>query len=425
MAKDEEFMAVINRILSAEHVSIHASADGWLALATAGTAERDRLAGVAGEAEAEPGVGLAELADRLRGTAGWAEGASALAHRIAGQLRLAGTASARATERALALLFAYEEAEVELRGDEAISPAMVSAALRGEEEQERLLAEARSLLDELSNEFAKVTGGEPPPSPERGVPVQADVTVRDVPRSDRRAEDPSAAQRPGSPAGPAAGDPNAERDGLIAGTPPPGIVQTLGGDQPSNLSVLGPDSGEFSGWVQSPNTGYLVDPATGREFDPASARWIDPVTGLPFGEATEYATRLSGLGTGPGAMATGVGLAPLGGGGAVGGGSGLAGLYGGVLPPSVAHPGPAQSQVLREAQRNLRQRAAVAGRFAMREAAQGGRPILPPPASTGAGGRSRGGGANEPGRAGRATDLTEDPEVWSARRTAARGVLGE
>lgn len=147
MSMDDEFMAVIGRILSTQHVTIHATADGWLALAAASGGERDRLAGVAGEAESEPGAGLPELAERLRRTAEWADGASAVAQRIASQLRRAGEASARATERALTLLLEYEEARVELPADE-ISPQMVSAAARGREEQERLLAEARRLLAE-------------------------------------------------------------------------------------------------------------------------------------------------------------------------------------------------------------------------------------------------------------------------------------
>ncbi|TDC72957.1 hypothetical protein [Streptomyces hainanensis] len=420
MATDEEFMAVIGRILSAQHVTIHAVAQAWTALATAGTAERDRLANAATNAEAERGAGLAELADRLGSTAAWADGASTVAQRVAGQLHAAGEASARATERALTLLVAYEAAQVDLPAD-AISPAMVSAAGRGEEEQERLLAEARSVLEQLGQDVRRVTGGDAPAAPERGGTVTADASRQSAPRDgDQRipSDDRPGTRRPG----PAADD----GDNMIEGSPPAADARPGGGEYPSYLSVLGSEDGEFGGWVQSPNTGFLVDPATGREFDPGSGRWIDPVTGLPFGESTEYATRLSGLGGGPGATATGIGLAALGGGvGAVGGGGGLGGMYGGMVPPSVAHQGPARQQVLREAQRNLNQRAAVAQRFAMREAAQGGRPFAPPPASTGAGGRSNGDGSRESGRQGRPTDLTEDPDVWSAHRHAGRGVLGE
>ena len=440
MASDKEFWDIINDILDVPHLSIYTTANGWQGFATAGTTERDRLAGVAGEAESEPGVGLPELAGRLRNTADWAEGASSVAQRISEQLRQAGQAAARAIERALELAMEYKAAQVDLAPD-AISPSMVSAAMHAEEERERLLAEARALLNELEREFTRVTGGQPPAAPEGSAAQAAD-------QSAASAQDRFGPPPPGSPDD--ADDPHG--DNMIEGTPPSSIVQRHGGQsdlvpggeldaqsqayqtsdqsqayqtpglpiQDSDLSVLGPESGEFSGWVQSPNTGYWVDPATGREFDPVTSRWIDPVTGLPFGEATEYATRLSGLGNGPGAMATGIGLTGLGAGGvAIGGTAGLAGLYGGVLPPSVAHQGPAQQQVLQEAQRNMQRRAAVATRFAMREAAQGGRPFMPPPPAMA--GRS---GSEERGRAGRGTDLTEDPEVWSARRTAPSGVLG-
>ncbi|WP_129837666.1 hypothetical protein [Streptomyces sp. RFCAC02] len=433
MATEEEFRAVIDRILSAEHVMIHAAAGAWLALAWAGSAEGDRLAAAASGAEAEPGVGLVELADRLNGTASWAQGASDVAQRIAGQLQAAGEASARATERALALVVEYEAAAVELPADEALDPDRVSAALRGQEEQERLLAEARSVLGELGQEFDQVTGGDAPPAPERTGTTEGN-SLESVPRSS--AADSTTGNREVSAKPAARSDRDDGRDTMIDGTPPPTVVRTLGEDSvapassdayPPYLSVLGPENGEFSGWVQSPNTGHLVDPATGREFDPDSGRWIDPVTGLPFGESTEYATRLSGLGAGPGAVATGVGLAAIGAGGpgAAGGGGGLAGLYGGVLPPSVATPGPARQQVIREAQRVLGRRAEVASRFAMREAAQGGRPFAPPHASSGAGGRTNGGRGDGSGTAERPTELTEDPEVWSVRGTAGRGVLGE
>uniref|UniRef100_UPI001D13082D hypothetical protein n=1 Tax=Streptomyces otsuchiensis TaxID=2681388 RepID=UPI001D13082D len=76
----------------------------------------------------------------------------------------------------------------------------------------------------------------------------------------------------------------------------------IGAGQYPHARVLGPERGDFAGWVESPATGYLTDPATGREFDSVSGRWIDPVTGRPFGEVTEYASRLSGIGAGPGAV---------------------------------------------------------------------------------------------------------------------------
>ncbi|WP_049580351.1 hypothetical protein, partial [Streptomyces sp. SBT349] len=112
------------------------------------------------------------------------------------------------------------------------------------------------------------------------------------------------------------------------------------------------------------------------------------------------------------------------------GSAGLAGLYGGVLPPSIAHAGPAGGQMLGQAMGNMSQRAQVANQMAMREAAQGGRPFMPPPAMAGAAaGAGAGAGGQRRGTPGhqnrRPTDLTEDPRVWAPTRSAARGVLGE
>jgi hypothetical protein len=210
----------------------------------------------------------------------------------------------------------------------------------------------------------------------------------------------------------------------------------IGSGSYPDSSVLGPEAGDFAGWVQSPSTGHLVDPATGREFDPASGRWIDPVTGRPFGEVTEYATRLSGLAAGPGAIASAGGLATVSAGGLPGAGAagpggaagmagmaGLAGLYGGMIPPSIANAGAARQQVMGQAARTMGRRARVAANFALHEAARGGRPYLPPPAPVAAGGRGPDPGAPEPRRTGQPTALTEDPAVWSPR-PAGCGVLG-
>ncbi|RKN45613.1 hypothetical protein D7294_03830 [Streptomyces hoynatensis] len=278
-----------------------------------------------------------------------------------------------------------------------------------------------------------------------------------------------------------------------AATAPPGAElvpaangSRVGAGEYPGASVLGPEEGDFAGWVQSPNTGHLVDPATGREFDPATGRWIDPVTGRPFGEVAEYATRLSGLGGGPGSvgspgsvaspnqpvtLVSSLGATGLAGtGGPPGGGSSLAALYGGIMPPSVGYPGPARGQMLGQANRNLALRARVATRFALHEAAQGGRPFVPPPGAAGQAARGQGGGRGRPrertsgiwqsrrqdpaarhqlagarraapavpppggalrGRPGRGeeearrrrpTGLTEDPAVWAPARRAVDGL---
>jgi hypothetical protein len=223
---------------------------------------------------------------------------------------------------------------------------------------------------------------------------------------------------------------------------------------------LGPDTGQYAGWVQDPNTGNLVDPATGREVDP-SGRFVDPVTGAPFGEAADYASRLEGItGTGGGAGVLGpvggVGLAPLagsGGGGGIGGfgAGGFAGLYGGVVPPSLAGNNPAASQLRQKAADNLALKAGAARRYAEMMGAPAGeqqqqRGYLPPMAGAGAGTGVRAAGSSgrrlvsEPsgiwggGRrkdddeqerpASDALNEIEDADVWGAGSPSGSGLLG-
>ncbi|GAB2886111.1 hypothetical protein [Streptomyces mayteni] len=445
MTSEERFFGVVDDVYSAVHVRIYAAAGAWIALAGAGTAEGDRLSGAASDAVAEPGIGLAELADRIEGTASWTAGASEAARQIADQLNAAADASAVATERALELEAEFERAMETPAGPEE-GNAAVQAADRQREERERLIREAEAVRDRLGLSIAQVRGAEVPAAPEGGE---------------------------GSGGGSGGGGAGAPDAGVGAGGGSAGghavaapLVQAANGSQIGagdypHSRVLGPEEGDFAGWVRSPNTGFLVDPASGREFDPVTSRWIDPVTGQPFGEVTEYAARLSGLGTGPGAISTGVGLG--------GTAAGLAGLYGGTLPPSVGHGGLPHGPVVQQAMNHLNQRATVASRFALHEAAQGGRPYTPPPGAAahrpgtarapGAGTRQRlsaespttwrrqpheaaarltGSPAPAPGAAkrtasrqepkprhGKPTDLTEDPTVWTPNRTAGRGVLGD
>ncbi|WP_062214265.1 hypothetical protein [Streptomyces sp. NBRC 109706] len=472
MGFDERFHGIVNDIYSARHVRMYAAGAAWTALAGAGTSENDRLAGAAETAAAEPGVGLIELSDRMIGTASWAAGASAVAMQIAGQLQAAGDAAAVATEEALFLEERFDEASQPLGGPD-VGFAAVEAAGWQSEERARLVAEAQSSLDRLAASFAAVTGGNAPAAPGGGAGggVSGGGMAGGV------------AGVGGGMAGGVAG----VAGGMVGSMVPAANGGMVGvGDYPHGR-LLGPERGDFAGWLHSPGTGFLVDPATGREFDPQSGRWIDPVTGQPFGAVTEYAARFSGLGVGPGSIVTTGGLAATGAGAA--GLTGLAGLYGGMMPPSIGPTGPARGQMARQAVRNLGQRAHVASRFAMHEAGQGGRPftpppgaaahrpgtraaaagrgLAPPPASTGAAagrraqaaGAPRGRALNErggvwaarardagarhqlapPPAAGRTTprpsdarrpdarptDLTEDPDVWTGQRRAARGVLGE
>ena len=138
--------------------------------------------------------------------------------------------------------------------------------------------------------------------------------------------------------------------------------------------VVGPEGGDFAGWVRDPDTGYLVDPATGQEYDPVTGRFVDPVTGKPFGDVRQYVSRLEGLpGTsGPAGLLAdrpgGIGLMPTGG--------GLApspNLFGGAVPPSLFMSNPAVAQLRATARNSMAAKAYAANELALSEARQGGR----------------------------------------------------
>ncbi|MFE0877875.1 hypothetical protein ACFW4X_23975 [Streptomyces smyrnaeus] len=402
----DDFHKTIDVILSANDYAMKAAAGAWMALAGAATGSSDSLNGIAAETAAEPGIGLVELADRLGRVGGWGDGAAALAMSVSRQLQNAGEASSMAAERAQSLLLEYQN-EVEARagkeqdatsgGNGAVTLQADKALAMHGSRIEELRREAESERDTLVAVFGEVIGGNAPPAPEVGAAAGGGV--------------------PGGgavPVGAGGGSAASAGGGTDAPTHLAANGAAIGTDAYPYSSVVGVDGGDFAGWVRSPNTGFLVDPATGREFDPVSGRWIDPLTGRPFGEVTDYATRLAGLGGGPGGLvgAGGVGLVAVGGGPAPAG-SGFAGLYGGVLPPSLAHTGPAQPQLARQAAGNLAHKAEVANRFAAREAAQGGRPYLPPPgAGSQAAATARGAAAASRARP---RLFGEPPDTWRAR----------
>lgn len=381
---DAEFLMAVSDIASTQHVRMSEAAGAWIALAAAAHEDGGSLSQTADNAAVSPGTGMLEMADRVAGASGWAGGAAGVSQQISRQLAHASEASAVAYERAQTLLEQYREVSQTAQGlqeEESKTPANHEGLQQANGEKKRLRDEAVAELERLGRAFALVSGGEVPTAPEGGS---------------------------GAGAG-GIGQPGGSAIGAAGGS---GAMMTAAngsqvgvGDYPHSR-VLGPDKGDFAGWVKSPSTGFLVDPATGREFDSVTGRWIDPVTGRPFGEVTEYATRLSGLGAGSGAIAYGAGGQAA----AIGAGAGLAGLYGGTMPPSVGNTGPARSQMANQAMRNLGQKANVARRFAMHEAGQGGRPFNPPPGASsqrGAGQSGRGAGAQ-----GRGTTRT------------ARGALG-
>ncbi|MFE7136683.1 hypothetical protein ACFVAG_02925 [Streptomyces sp. NPDC057644] len=445
------FRETVRAVYSPSEYGMRAAAGAWLALAGAATQSKDSLRKIAGDAEAEPGVGLVELADRLGDVGGWGDGAGAVAAAIAGQLQTAADTTSATVERVMELEQRYKEQE-QLRDDKAQHDVLTASSMH-QDRMGQLTAEARKELATLDAAYAKVTGGNTPAAPEVG----------------------SAA---GGGSGGAGGGPGSGAGRSDGAQPPvyasaPNGSRVGEGDYPYS-SVIGRDGGDFAGWVRSPNSGFLVDPASGREFDPSSGRWIDPVTGRPFGEVTEYATRLAGLTGGPAGPLGAGGITPaaLAGGGAST--AAFAWMYGGVVPPSIAHAGPSQGQVARQAAHQLHRRGEVAGRMAMREAAQGGRPYMPPPGAHASGGaasrtaaagnhsrsatnapagtwrgravdaaarhrltgtqpaptagnpaaRGTRGGPEDRERRESTTDLTEDPAVWRPRGAAGGGVIG-
>ena len=415
-----EFLQTIETILSAQEYRIRTASGAWLTLAGAGEAETAALTSTARGPAAERGVGLRELSDRLVEMSDFTSATAALAQQVSAQLQRAGDHTARAVQAALQLQQRFNDLVAQQRTGS--TSAHAAQALEGQ--IMALTAEARQVLTGLDQEYANVVAGEAPPAPRSGGPGgPATAPAAPGPEATPTAAGPSAT----SAASAAASGPGGTASAATADYQAPNGATVGPGEYPAS-SVLGPEQGDFAGWTRDPGTGYLVDPATGREFDPASGRWIDPVTGKPFGEVTEYAARLSGLGGGAGGIASPAGLAMVGGGAGGVGPGGLAGLYGGVLPPSIAGAGALGGQLVGQAMATMNQRAHVATQLAMREAAQGGRPFMPPPAMTGggAGGAARGAqGRGTPGqRNRRLTDLTEDPEVWAPRPIAARDVLG-
>ncbi|MFD5318809.1 hypothetical protein [Streptomyces sp. NPDC127098] len=417
-----QFEEVIRIILSAKEVGIRTASGAWLTLAGAAREETDAITATARGAAGQRGMGLRELSERLVEVSDFTSSTAALAQQISDQLQQAARSTLVAVQAALQLDKDYREILAQYAAGSTSSHA--AQAVQGK--IMTLTAKAQQVLATLDGDYARITAGEAPPAPRTtgpGGPVAAPTAP---PAAEPAAAGPSATSAASAAAsGPGGG---AAASAATADYEAPNGAAVGSGEYPGS-SVLGPEQGDFAGWTRDPSTGYLVDPATGREFDPTSGRWIDPVTGKPFGDVTEYAARLSGLGGGAGGIASPASLAMVGGGGAGGlGSAGLAGLYGGVLPPSIAGAGSLGGQLVGQAMANMNRRAHVATQLAMRESAQGGRPFMPPPAMAGGGtgGAARSTqGRGTPGQQNRRlTDLTEDPEVWAPRPIAARDVLG-
>jgi hypothetical protein len=421
-----------------------------------------QLAASAEEVGSQRGAPYAAYRERVTPTASWLRGLESPATSTAGEL----DGAAGAGDRARMVLARQEQVLAALAANPATRESQFAAA------EAAALVALNQAIGEVTQAYAAIA----PPAPGTA-PVVVATAGGGTPG--------------GTPAATGLG-------GALGGTAGrAGTGSALGAEQAGGSSAaLGPQSGPFAGFIQDPISGNLVDPGTGREVD-AGGRFLDPITGQPFGESSPFATRLEGLvgGAAPAGLAgvgaigaggvgvpaagvigpaagavvpAGLGVAgapaaaggvpflppAVGGAGALGPSRGstarLAGLYGGIVPPSLAGPNPAGSQLNQVAAQNLQNKAAVAQRYAA--IANGQAPaqlgFLPPPvAGVGGGGtgaarsaRRSGpravtepagvwgavpGGSGRPdrrGKAGSSADV-EDEDVWTGG-AAVDGVLG-
>jgi hypothetical protein len=387
-----------------------------------------QLAASADEVGSQRGAPYAAYRERVTPTASWLRGLESPATSTAGEL----DGAAGAGDRARMVLARQEQVLAALAANPATRESQFAAA------EAAALVALNQAIGEVTQAYAAIA----PPAP-----GTAPVVVATAGGGAPAAGSGGASTATG--AAPALG-------GGTAGTGAALEAEPAGGSS----AALGPQSGPFAGFVQDPLSGNLVDPATGREVD-AGGRFLDPITGQPFGESSPFATRLEGLvgGAAPAGLAgvgaigaggvgvpaagvigpaagavvpagLGVAGAPAVAGGAVPflppavGGTGalgpsrgssarLAGLYGGIVPPSLAGPNPAGSQLNQVAAQNLQNKAAVAQRYAA--IANGQAPaqlgFLPPPvAGVGGGGT----GAARSARRSGPRAVTEPAGVWGA-----------
>lgn len=326
------FPEAVSLIDSVGHLSIKAAGYAWQGLAEAAGTDTSRLDGIAGRVVGDPGEGHPELAAGLHRVSGWSGNTGTQSARVAEQLLHAGDVAAAAYANRVVLEQEYNTLKARLEGPATLSgPAEVQSSNR-----------MAQLTDQINSEISKMGSA-------------------------------FGAVQPSAPAAPPA---SGGGGGDVGGAPVAGgapMVQTASGVSVApghypGSSVLGPEHGDFAGWVTDPRTGYLIDPTTGREYDPATERWIDPVTGKPFGDVDRYATHLEGLGSAPAPTTVG--------------GPSIAGLYNGVTPPSLLPSNPAAPILTQQATQGLAGKAYLAQRLALREMAQGGRPFGMPAGST-------------------------------------------
>jgi hypothetical protein len=413
------FPEAVSLIDSVGHLSIKAAGYSWQGLAEAAGTDTSRLDGIAGRVVGDPGEGHPELASGLNRVSGWAGETGSYSSRVAEQLLHAGDVAASVYANRVSLEQEYNTLKARMDNPTALSG---NAEVRDANRMSELTDQINGEISKLGSAFGAVQPSAPaaPPTSSGG---GGDV---------------------GGPSAPS-GAPMVQAANGVSVAP---------GHYPGS-SVLGPESGDFAGWVTDPRTGFLIDPTTGREYDPATGRWIDPVTGKPFGDVDRYATHLEGLGGGSPVPTTTLGLGP---------GVNISGLYNGVTPPSLLPGNPAVPVLTQQATQGLAGKAYLAQRLAMREMGQGGRPFGMPAGATtpvtsrtgstparlvseranawrtkataadrlsgGAGARrtpppSTTASSADKKKANKHEVLINDRDAWSAEGRAGRGVLGE
>jgi hypothetical protein len=406
------------QILSLRPAELRAKSGEVRSFGTESVAAGSTLRASATRLGAQRGAPYQAYEERLTPTAGWLTDLGRPSADTGASLENA----AGAAERAQMVLAQQEEALARYGSNPGTTPAAFAAA------QAQALATLNRAIGEVTQAYGQVV----PPQP----------TAAPVVAGGGSGAAAGARQATGSATGAVSG-----AGAGAAGSRPGGVASDAGA---AGTGALGPTSGPFAGFVQDPTTGNLVDPGTGRQVD-AGGRFLDPITGQPFGPASPFVSRLEGLdggvspfggvpgapgGVGAGASGgvggggaggpvglgftgagsagpgtaglgtAGLGAVGLGGAAVVAGGGFLAagaggrargngffaGLYGGVVPPSLAGGNPAAAQLRQQASENLAASAGTAQRYAAIASGQPQGAYLPPimgaGAAIGTGGRS-------------------------------------
>ncbi|SMD07211.1 hypothetical protein [Kibdelosporangium aridum] len=419
---------------SGQPYSLRTVGNAWRNFAAACRAAASHTKGTADEVTAQYGAPYQNFGARAVPIATWLETIAKQADTVAAGLSNAGEVGTAAQWTKSKQEHEFNTRVNQIVGPEdALSGSRMAAIKRAEEQAAEVLS---GEIDKWSQAYTAFNPGDVPPVPATNGGTGTTTTS---------STSSGTTGTTGVPTATTGGDPTGTTGTDRPGTDSKHVPDPGRTDFPES-SVVGKEGGDFQGWVKDPTTGFLVDPGSGREFDPVSGKWIDPVTGQPFGDVTQYASRLEGL---EGGVSTTGGL--LGGFGGVTPAlmtSGAVGsLYGGAVPPSLAAMNPAVAQLGAKAANDMAAKAYAAQQLGLREAAQGGRPFVPPmqaggvgaeaggarrtraryltePSSTWAPG-SRGGTEEEKRKPADRPEWMVEDDVWSSGQPATRGVLGE